>query len=121
MTILEDKGLNEIYKTDIEINVELIEDIEYHYKKNTIYFIPVNSKTNLIETKYLSYKEFEYKNIESNNNNNNNNTVFVVIIIIIILFLVVVIAVFCYLRYKKRNKIEHMSQGNLLDGVESNA
>ena len=116
MTIVEDNGLNEIYETDIEINVELIDDLEYHYDKNTIYFIPVNSKTNLIETKYISHIEFEYNNIESN-----NNTVFVVIIIIIfiILLLFIVIAIFYYLRYKKRNKINHISQRNLLNQVES--
>ena len=117
MTIVEDKGLKEIFETDIEINIELIEDTKYNYEKNNILIVPINNKTNLVEIKYLSYKEFKYNKIIEGNNNIDN--IFVVIIVSMILSLVIAIAIFCYLRYKKRIKIDDMNQGSLLNEVET--
>ena len=68
-------------------------------------------------------KEFEYKNIEKDNNDNN---IFMIIILItgilLLVFISIFIAIFCYLKYKKKNnKIDDKNQGRLLNETQSDA
>lgn len=94
MTKVEDNGENEIFQTEIEVNIELY-DYEVNKTSNTIIIIPVDKETNLIYsfTDYLT--DFKYKSLK------NNYSVLVLIIVIGILVLIIIIG---FLVYRKKNK-----------------
>jgi hypothetical protein len=102
LTVIEDNGANEIFQTDIKIDINLKGD---SYYSNKIFCIPVDSKTNFIEIFYIDIEEFEYENISTYQ----KNKTLILLMIISIIFIIVIII--CY--FKRCRK----SDGNLENNV----
>ena len=97
MTIIEDKGNNEIFECEIDIDIELKDS-------NYITFIPVRKENNLLEVQYIMEGNFAFNYI----NNANNSSTLVIVFIIIIIILVIISAIIIYrkLRKKKLSSID---------------
>jgi hypothetical protein len=104
LTVIEDNGANEIFQTDIKIDINLKGD---SYYSNKIFCIPVDSKTNFIEIFYIDIEEFEYENISTYQ----KNKTLILLMIISIIFIIVIIIIICY--FKRCRK----SDGNLENNV----
>ena len=140
MEIVEDEGLNKTFETNIEINIDLIED---NLAGNIMYIVPVKEKTNIIDFEYSTEEIFKYKNKnddedeedkrgdddgnknESNENSNSNKinkkTIFIIVLIILGTLIIIIIGVLCYLRYKKRHNINNIVENNTEKNSENNA
>ena len=102
--IIEDDGSKEKFETNIEIDIELNEDYPY----NTIYFIPIRKKTEIVEILYETSKEFKYKNISRK-----NKKIFLAIFIsVIVLIIIIVISVILCKLKNKRKKRENLIEEN---------
>ena len=100
MLKVEDNGENEHFRTEVEINKELIDygsDETYNY----IIIVPVDKETNLAYMHLETYTSFKYKNI-------NYTYIIIIIIVIVILILIIIIGILLYKKKKKEkgNNIE---------------
>ena len=102
MLKVEDNGEKEYFRTEVEINKELI-DYETDKTDNYIIIVPVDKETNLIYMHLKTGADFKYKNI-----NINYTYIIIIIIVIVILILIIIIGILLYKKKKKEkgNNIE---------------
>ena len=106
MILVEDKGLKETFYKEIEITIDLFEDGNY------IIIIPIFNETNIIQEKYMSYKDFEFKKIK--NKKEKEKILLFILIPIIIVIIIIIFAIIFYIKHKNRNNKE-ITAKNILD------
>ena len=110
MTFVEDDGTNEIFETEIDIDIKLKKE------SNEIYAVPVRKGINLIEEGLFKYTYFDYKNHKSN-----KKTLIIVFSIIgAILVIVALLIIYFKVYKKKKNSIEDLNEPITDGNIELN-
>ena len=106
LKIIEDNGTNEIFESEIDINVELN---EYN---NYIHIIPLRKENNLIELSLHSFGEFNY--INHKNESRKSKTLIIVLSIIGAILIILFALIICKACKKKKSSIEDDMEGPIL-------
>ena len=94
MKVVNDDGKNEIFEKDIKIDIDLNDNGDLELNK--IICIPVNIKTNLIETNYIDSTSFKYKNLTSFQKHK-----YLIIFLPLGIIIFLIVAIICYFRLRR--------------------
>ena len=94
MKVVNDDGKNEIFEKDIKIDIDLNDNGDLEL--NEIICIPVNIKTNLIETNYIDSTSFKYKNLTSFQKHK-----YLIIFLPLGIIIFLIVAIICYFRLRR--------------------
>ena len=109
LEIIEDKGINDTFTKEIEINIELYNDT------NDFFIIPILKNTNLAIDNYIESRKFNYTNYYIKEEKNIFLYIFIPSIVAVVIIAIIVIVIILKKRAKKEIIIEKISNEELIN------